>query len=88
MIQGDEDTVRQIIGQTEKLQDVREIFVLDPVNSVTRELLMIKVAADVNNRGEIRDIADIYKAKIIDLSADMISNSSAVNESASTFLIR
>lgn len=87
VIQGDEDTVRQIIGQTEKMQDVREVFALEPVNSVTRELLMIKVAADVNNRGEVRDIADIYKAKIIDLSADsMIMELTGKTEKIDAFL--
>ena len=31
----------------------------------TRELLLLKVAADVHNRSELREIASIYKAKII-----------------------
>lgn len=84
---GDEDVLRQIIGQTEKLQDVREVFVLEPVNSVTRELLMIKVAADVSQRSELRDIAEIYKAKIIDLSVDsMIMELTGKTEKIDAFL--
>ena len=35
-----------------------------------RELLLLKVASDVHNRAELREIANIYKAKIIDLSPD------------------
>ena len=35
-----------------------------------RELLLLKVASDVHNRTELREIASIYKAKIIDLSPD------------------
>lgn len=35
-----------------------------------RELLLLKVMANVTNRAELREIAGIYKAKIIDLSPD------------------
>ena len=84
---GDEDILNQVIGQTQKLQDVREVFVLEPLNSVMRELLMIKVAADVGNRSELRDIAEIYKAKIIDLSADsMIMELTGKTEKINAFL--
>ncbi|MBQ4563306.1 MAG: acetolactate synthase small subunit [Lachnospiraceae bacterium] len=84
---GDEDILKQIIGQTEKLQEVREVFVLEPVNSVMRELLMIKVAADVKNRSELRDIAEIYKAKVIDLSVDsMIMELTGKTEKIDGFL--
>ena len=39
-------------------------------NALLRELLLLKVEADVHNRAELREIANIYKAKIIDLSPD------------------
>ena len=35
-----------------------------------KQLLLLKVASDVHNRSELREIASIYKAKIIDLSPD------------------
>ena len=44
--------------------------VLDGEKSLERELLLLKVASDVHNRSELREIASIYKAKIIDLSPD------------------
>ena len=43
---------------------------LDGEKSLERELLLLKVASDVHNRSELREIASIYKAKIIDLSPD------------------
>ena len=46
------------------------VFVLDGEKSLERELLLLKVASDVHNRSELREIASIYKAKIIDLSPD------------------
>ena len=38
--------------------------------ALERELLLLKVESDVHNRTELREIACIYKAKIIDLSPD------------------
>ena len=47
------------------------MFVLDKrQDPLERELLLLKVASDVHNRTELREIASIYKAKIIDLSPD------------------
>ncbi len=65
---GDDEELKQIINQTRKLQEFEGIFELDPNDSLLRELLLIKVKADESNRGALREIAGIYKAKIIDLS--------------------
>ena len=43
---------------------------LNHENALERELLLLKVAADVHNRAELREVGSIYKAKIIDLSPD------------------
>ncbi|MDD3428681.1 MAG: acetolactate synthase small subunit [Oscillospiraceae bacterium] len=67
VVQGDEQIIEQIVKQTDKLEETREIFALDPNRSLFRELLLVKVAADETNRSAIREVATIYKAKIIDL---------------------
>ena len=69
-ITSDEKALSQLILQTERLEVTRQVFVLDHENSLERELLLLKVAVDVHNRSELREIASIYKAKIIDLSPD------------------
>ena len=69
-ITSDEKALSQLILQTERLEVTRQVFVLDHEYSLERELLLLKVAADVHNRGELREIASIYKAKIIDFSPD------------------
>ena len=69
-ITSDEKALSQLILQTERLEVTRQVFVLDHENSLERELLLLKVAADVHSRSELREIASIYKAKIIDLSPD------------------
>ena len=66
----DENTYQQIIKQTGKLIETQEIFPLNPSESLFRELLLVKLRADESNRGAIREIAEIYKAKIVDLSVN------------------
>ena len=66
----DEDVFKQIKRQTAKLYETKAIYELDPAVSLLRELLLIKVRADASNRGELHEIATIYKAKTIDLSSE------------------
>jgi len=58
----------QIMRQTEKLLETRAVFLVEPAAGVLRELLLVKVGADETSRAHLREIALIYKAKIIDLS--------------------
>ena len=69
-VYGDENRLNQLLLQTERLEVTRQVFVLDDRKALQRELLLLKVAATVVNRAELREIASIYKAKIIDLSPD------------------
>ena len=68
VFEGDHLTLNQIVAQTEKLEVVRSIKTLGSSESFFRELLMVKVAADKNVRSEIKEIVDIYRAKIINLT--------------------
>lgn len=69
-VSGSEKELNQLLLQTARLEVTRQVFVLDNENALQRELLLLKVAADVSKRGELREIASIYKSKIIDLSPD------------------
>ena len=69
-VSGSEKELKQLLLQTERLEVTRQVFVLNNDNALLRELLLLKVEADVHNRAELREIANIYKAKIIDLSPD------------------
>ena len=55
-----------------KLEDVVEIKVLKPEESVYRELIMIKVRANKAERSEIISVADIFRAKIVDVENDSL----------------
>ena len=57
-----EQSMQQIITQTEKVQ------VLSNRNDVERQLLLVKVSAGEAERTGIKEIVDIYRGKIVDLS--------------------
>ncbi|MCU0637598.1 MAG: acetolactate synthase small subunit [Methanothrix sp.] len=67
-VQGDRDVLEQVIKQLSKLINVIRVSELDPSESVERELALIKVSADKQNRSEIMQIVNIFRAKIIDVS--------------------
>ena len=69
---GDELILSQIEKQVRKLEDVIEIKVLQPEDSVYRELIMVKVRANKKERTEIISVADIFRAKIVDVEKDSL----------------
>jgi len=68
-VEGDEDVLEQVIKQLSKLINVIRVSELASSESVERELAVIKVTADKDSRGEIMQIVNIFRAKIIDVSA-------------------
>ena len=69
---GDELILSQIEKQVRKLEDVIEIKVLHPEDLVYRELIMVKVRANKTERTEIISVADIFRAKIVDVEKDSL----------------
>ena len=70
--EGDEIKKEQLINQLYKLPDVCSIAELDNLDTVSRELLLIKVKNDPNVRGEISAASDAYEGKIVDFTKDSI----------------
>lgn len=68
-VDGDKDVLEQVIKQLSKLINVIRVSELDPSEVIERELAVIKVNADKDNRSEVMQIVDIFRAKIIDVSA-------------------
>jgi acetolactate synthase-1/3 small subunit len=64
--------VEQVTKQLHKLINVLKITDLDPANSVERELLLIKVKADAQSRSAIMQIVEIFRARIVDVSAEVL----------------
>ena len=69
---GDDQILEQIRKQLMKLEDVIEIKELAPGESVTRELILVKVQVDVKERQAIIAIADIFRAKIVDVALESL----------------
>lgn len=69
---GDDEILDQIEKQVEKLVDVRDIKELKPDSSVYRELALIKVRTNNEQRQGVISVADIFRAKIIDVASDSL----------------
>ena len=69
---GDEQILSQIEKQVRKMEDVIEIKPLNDSNSVCRELVMIKVRANASERADLISLADIFRAKIVDVEKDCL----------------
>ncbi|MCC8139163.1 MAG: acetolactate synthase small subunit [Lachnospiraceae bacterium] len=69
---GDHNILDQIEKQLNKLEDVVDIKKLEPGSSVCRELLLVKVLCDDRNRQDIISIANIFRAKVVDVSVDSL----------------
>ena len=69
---GDEQILSQIEKQVRKMEDVIEIKPLNDSNSVCRELVMIKVRANASERADVISLADIFRAKIVDVEKDCL----------------
>jgi acetolactate synthase-1/3 small subunit len=69
---GDEEILDQIEKQVAKLEDVRDIHELKPDKSVYRELCLIKVKSTPEKRQGVIAVADIFRAKIIDVNVDSL----------------
>ena len=69
---GDELILSQIEKQVRKLEDVREIKLLKDDEAVYRELIMVKVRANAQQRSEVISMADIFRAKIVDVESESL----------------
>lgn len=72
LFDGEDSTKQQLIDQLYKLPDVCSIRELHGDDSVSCELLLIKMQNDPETRAEIRDAADAYDAKTVDYTRDSI----------------
>ena len=66
--QGDQNIINQIVQQTQKLVEVRAVRIEDVSNAIQRELLLVKLRTDERQRSQIKEICEIYEAKIVDLT--------------------
>ena len=67
---GEDEVLEQIRKQLLKLVDVKDIIELKDGAAVCRELILCKVAVDAAQRQQVIAVADIFRAKIVDVAED------------------
>ncbi len=68
VVNGDESVVEQITKQLHKLVDVSKVQDYIQVPIVARELALIKINAEVRDRTAILQLAEVFRARIVDVS--------------------
>ena len=69
VVRGDEFVIEQVMKQLHKLIDVIKVSDLTDDHHVERELVLVRVNAEPQHRAEILRTADIFRAKVIDVTA-------------------
>jgi len=69
VVRGDAFVIEQVMKQLHKLIDVIKVIDLSEETHVEREMLLVRVNAEPSARAEVLRIADIFRAKVIDVTA-------------------
>jgi acetolactate synthase-1/3 small subunit len=65
--------LEQVTKQLNKLINVIKIVELDPAASVQRELILIKVKADLTTRSHVLETVQLFRAKVVDVASDSVT---------------
>jgi len=65
--------LEQVTKQLNKLVNVIKIVELDPDASVQRELLLVKVKADLETRSHVLETVQLFRAKVVDVASDAVT---------------
>ncbi|MGI9648641.1 MAG: acetolactate synthase small subunit [Acidimicrobiia bacterium] len=69
----DAGEIEQVVKQLRKLINTIKITELNPAESVEREVMLVRVAADASKRSELLDAATVFKAKAVDVGSASIT---------------
>jgi acetolactate synthase-1/3 small subunit len=72
VVNGDEHIVEQVVRQLEKLINVTEVVNVSQRPTVIRELALIKVKAGPGSRSEIIELANVFRARVVDVGASSL----------------
>lgn len=65
--------LEQVTKQLNKLVEVIKVVELETTASVQRELILVKVAATPESRGQVLDTVQLFRAKVIDVAPDAVT---------------
>jgi len=69
VVTGDQFVIEQVMKQLHKLIDVIKVNDLTDESHVERELVLVRVNAEPQHRAEILRTADIFRARVVDVTA-------------------
>ena len=69
----EESPLEQVTKQLNKLVEVIKIVELEGAAAVTRELLLVKVKADAETRGQVLETVQLFRAKVVDVATDAVT---------------
>jgi len=65
--------LEQVTKQLNKLINVLKIVELEPESSVQREIMLVKVKADLDSRSHILETVTLFRAKVVDVATDAVT---------------
>jgi acetolactate synthase-1/3 small subunit len=69
----EDSPLEQVTKQLNTLVEVIKIVELDGAQSVARELLLVKVKADAATRGQVLEVVQLFRAKVVDVATDAVT---------------
>ena len=84
----DELPLEQVTKQLNKLINVIKIVELDPAHSVQRELMLVKVRADLAARSHVLETVALVRAKVVDVAPDAVTIEATGNPDKLAALLR
>jgi acetolactate synthase-1/3 small subunit len=69
----EETPLEQVTKQLNKLVEVIKIVELEQGQAVQRELLLVKVGASAETRGQVLDTVQLFRAKVVDIATDAVT---------------
>jgi acetolactate synthase I/III small subunit len=73
VVPGDEQIIEQLTKQLYKLVNVLKVQDITEIPCVERELMLLKVNASSANRSEIVELAQIFRARVVDVAEDSLT---------------
>ena len=73
VVDAETQSIEQITTQLNKLVHIIKIVELSEDEAVTRELWFVKVAAEGRTRGEVIELAEVFRAKVVDVDVDAVT---------------
>jgi acetolactate synthase-1/3 small subunit len=73
VVKGDDAVLEQVRKQLGKIIDVIKVSDFSDVDFVERDLALVKVAAKSDKRGEVFEIAEVFRGKVVDIGAKYLT---------------